>query len=295
MATAAVLFPPSNHILPGSRFLSTAPFPDIKGDQSTSPEPSSSLEDIVSGWVSSFNRLLSDVERSSSRFFAKESCWRDLLCMSWDFRTIQGPEQITAFIEKSSKDDRIVSISLDKKYAAHKAPQLATFGELSVIQAGLLVETPTGRGEGFVRLVLDPADSGVWKAFTLFTTLKELKGYEETICNRRPTGLRDSSDDGRPNWKDRLVAQQNFDGGREPTVLILGWSFPKKLLKSHWADIFFSGGAGQGGLTAAARLKQLGIETLIIDQNPRVGDNWRNRYHQLVLHDSVWYDIRQIS
>lgn len=34
----------------------------------------------------------------------------------------------------------------------------------------------------------------------------------------------------------------------------------------------------------------LGIETLIVDQNDRVGDNWRNRYHQLVLHDPVWYD-----
>ncbi len=49
-------------------------------------------------------------------------------------------------------------------------------------------------------------------------------------------------------------------------------------------------GAGQGGLTIAARLKQLGISSLIIDQNDRVGDNWRNRYHQLVLHDPVWYD-----
>ena len=47
-------------------------------------------------------------------------------------------------------------------------------------------------------------------------------------------------------------------------------------------------GAGQGGLTLAARLKQLDVSTLIIDRNDRVGDNWRNRYHQLVLHDSVW-------
>ena len=51
--------------------------------------------------------------------------------------------------------------------------------------------------------------------------------------------------------------------------------------------VYFQG-AGQDGLTMAARLKQLGLETLIIDRNPRIGDNWRNRYHQLVLHDSVW-------
>lgn len=34
----------------------------------------------------------------------------------------------------------------------------------------------------------------------------------------------------------------------------------------------------------------LGITALVIDQNQRVGDNWRERYHQLVLHDPVWYD-----
>ena len=56
----------------------------------------------------------------------------------------------------------------------------------------------------------------------------------------------------------------------------------------HTKLTFDTEGSGQGGLTAAARLKQLGIVTLMVDQNPHVGDNWRNRYHQLVLHDAVW-------
>ena len=30
-------------------------------------------------------------------------------------------------------------------------------------------------------------------------------------------------------------------------------------------------------VASAARLHQLGVPTLIIDRNPRVGDNWRNR------------------
>lgn len=49
-------------------------------------------------------------------------------------------------------------------------------------------------------------------------------------------------------------------------------------------------GSGQSGLTIAARLKMLNVEALIVDTNERIGDNWRNRYHQLVLHDPVWYD-----
>lgn len=60
------------------------------------------------------------------------------------------------------------------------------------------------------------------------------------------------------------------------------------------AKIFNSGacdiGAGQGGLTAAARLRMLGVKCLIIDKNESIGDNWRKRYHQLVLHDPVYYD-----
>ena len=38
----------------------------------------------------------------------------------------------------------------------------------------------------------------------------------------------------------------------------------------------------------AARLQQLGVDTLLVEKNAQIGDNWRNRYHQLVLHDSVW-------
>jgi len=34
----------------------------------------------------------------------------------------------------------------------------------------------------------------------------------------------------------------------------------------------------------------LGVSALIIDTNAKVGDNWRKRYHQLVLHDPVWAD-----
>src|SRR4051794_8671495 len=49
-------------------------------------------------------------------------------------------------------------------------------------------------------------------------------------------------------------------------------------------------GAGQAGLTAHARLKMLGVPALIVDRNAAIGDNWRRRYHQLVLHDPVWYD-----
>ena len=54
---------------------------------------------------------------------------------------------------------------------------------------------------------------------------------------------------------------------RDPTVLVVG--------------------GGQAGLSIAARLKQLQIDTLIVDRGTRIGDNWRKRYHALTLHNQV--------
>ena len=49
-------------------------------------------------------------------------------------------------------------------------------------------------------------------------------------------------------------------------------------------------GGGQGGIALGARLRQLGVPTIIVDRNPRPGDAWRKRYKSLCLHDPVWYD-----
>ena len=49
-------------------------------------------------------------------------------------------------------------------------------------------------------------------------------------------------------------------------------------------------GGGQGGIALGARLRQLGVPTIIVERNARPGDSWRNRYKSLCLHDPVWYD-----
>ena len=49
-------------------------------------------------------------------------------------------------------------------------------------------------------------------------------------------------------------------------------------------------GGGQGGIGLGARLKRLGVPTIIIEKNERAGDSWRKRYKSLCLHDPVWYD-----
>ena len=34
----------------------------------------------------------------------------------------------------------------------------------------------------------------------------------------------------------------------------------------------------------------LNVDALMVDRNDNIGDNWRGRYHQLTLHDPVWFD-----
>ncbi|KAI9718610.1 MAG: hypothetical protein M1812_004061 [Candelaria pacifica] len=265
MATAAVHVPAQSHdrVETGSYSLATAKFP------TTSDTSKVDVEKVVSQWASDFNRSVSHGgDRGGFEdLFLTESYWRDQLCMSWTFHTWHGPKDMAVFIGENSHRELSVSSDQSSAFRAPKASPIDHYGNVNGIQSFLELETDLGRGRGFVRLF---QEGGKWKAFTLLTALQELKGFEESIRERRPLGIIHGSDPNRKNWKEERATQENFEGAEEPTVLIIG--------------------AGQGGLTSAARLGRLGIKTLIVDKEDRVGDNWRNRYHQLVLHDPVWYD-----
>ncbi|KAI4273562.1 MAG: hypothetical protein LQ337_004544 [Flavoplaca oasis] len=263
-----VEIPPSNHGIPGSRMLQHVDLPEITSMQ---PEPTDP-QAVASAWLEGFNHLITGHDQNIKAFFLDASYWRDLLCTTWNFHTYYGSSKIMSVLKGSDQKCRVQLLELDLS-SDIKKPTLCPIdfhGSLQGVQAFLKVETKLGRGRGLVKLVQDARDGGKWKAFILFTTLEQLEGHEESINARRPTGVEHGSHPGRLNWQERRLVEANCEGSYEPTVLIIG--------------------AGQGGLTIAARLKQLSIPTLIIDRNERIGDNWRNRYHQLVLHDSVWYD-----
>jgi putative flavoprotein involved in K+ transport len=117
-----------------------------------------------------------------------------------------------------------------------------------------------------VRLAPDAADGNAPKAWTLLTALDEIKGHEEHVGRARPTGQSYSRDFRGPNWLDLRKASAAYTD-RDPAVLVVG--------------------GGQAGLSIAARLTQLQVDTLIVDREARIGDNWRRRYHALTLHNQV--------
>ncbi len=44
-------------------------------------------------------------------------------------------------------------------------------------------------------------------------------------------------------------------------------------------------GGWQGRIVLGARLRRLGVPTMIIEKNERPGDSWRRRHKSLCLHD----------
>jgi putative flavoprotein involved in K+ transport len=193
---------------------------------------------------------------AAAALFQAGSYWRDLVAFTWNLRTMEGPDQIRAMLESQLPRIRPRSLRLDQAETA------TTSGD--VIEGWIEFETETGRGYGHIRL----KDGLIW---TLLTTLTELKGHEEPKGLRRPMGAEHGHGLGRKTWKEkREVEAAELGYATQPYVLIVG--------------------GGQGGIGLGARLRQLGVPTIIVDRHERPGDQWRKRYKSLCLHDPVWYD-----
>ncbi|KAM0242115.1 hypothetical protein ACHAP5_007352 [Fusarium lateritium] len=254
--------------VPGSTNIALAKFPSASKTKS-----SSNPQEIATAVVTAVNKALQSRDYPAlAQLFADDGFWRDHLALTWSFRTVQGPSNVLDFLKScaQSKDGfRLSRIDVDTTNST-RAPQIVDIdgkGEVQGVQFFFTLETVLGKGQGLARLV---EVNGQWKIFTLYTRIQDFKGHEEDVNGNRPRGVEHGGKPGRKNWAQRRAAAADFADGDDPAVLIVG--------------------AGQAGLTAAARLKMLGVEALAIDQNDRVGDNWRKRYHQLVLHDPVWYD-----
>jgi cation diffusion facilitator CzcD-associated flavoprotein CzcO len=215
-------------------------------------------------WLAQFETALAKPDEPLLKtLFHPDSYWRDVLALSWNFQTINGADVILRELKTHAGRAAPGGFAIDPDRAAPRRVMRA--GTLA-IEAIFKFETAQGRGSGILRLTPDAADGNRLKAWTLLTALDELKGFEEQLGSARPRGQAYSRDFRGPNWLDLRKAAAEY-ADHDPDVLVVG--------------------GGQAGLSIAARLKQLQVDTLIVDQGPRIGDNWRNRYHALTLHNQV--------
>src|SRR5882757_5875508 len=215
-------------------------------------------------WLAQFESALAQPGGGLLKtLFHPDSHWRDVLALSWDIQTVSGADAILRELNGHAGRAAPTGFAVDPGRAP---PRNVTRAGTPAIEAMFRFETAQGRCNGIVRLVPDAVDGGTLKAWTLLTTLEEIKGHEEQLGTARPRGQSYSRDFRGPNWLDlRKSAAEYAD--RDPVVLVVG--------------------GGQAGLSIAARCKQLNLDTLIVDREARVGDNWRNRYHALTLHNQV--------
>ena len=209
----------------------------------------------ASAWFIDFEEALraQDLEAAMALFDA-DCYWRDLVSFTWNISTQEGPAAIKAMLQARLADVQPHNFQIEGQ---------ATEAD-GVIDAWFTFETAVARGRGHARL-----KNG--KCWTLLTTMTELKGYEEKKGTQRIKGAEHGVHPGRKTWlEERQHEQATLGFETQPYVLIVG--------------------GGQGGIALGARLRRLGVPTLIVEKNEKPGDSWRKRYKSLCLHDPVWYD-----
>ncbi|KAF9459685.1 hypothetical protein BDZ94DRAFT_1380914 [Collybia nuda] len=218
------------------------------------------VRQVAKTWFASFVAAVSSGDaKAVTGLFIPGSFWRDMLAFTWDFRTFSGVPAITQFLSDRLPVSRPTAFAIrDDAYLRLQRP----FPDIAWINFMFDFETSAGLSSGVARLV--PTANGEWKAYVVFTNLENLKDIPEKVG-----ALRNQA----PNhgkWESDRKREIEFEGTVQPTVLVIG--------------------GGQSGLEIAARLKVFDIPTLVVEKNPRIGDNWRNRYEALCLHDPVHYD-----
>ncbi|HVY86948.1 MAG TPA: NAD(P)/FAD-dependent oxidoreductase [Caulobacterales bacterium] len=218
----------------------------------TDPSPTQQLHD----WLAAFEHALRDRDAPAvaALFAGRECFWRDFVAFTWNIATMDGREAIRAML----------AAQLDVVLPVRIKPEGDATVVDGVVQGWFDFETASARGKGHVRL----KDGEAW---TVMTAMLELKGHEEPAGRRRPDGVEHRAVKDRVTWSDeRAETRATLGFEVQPYCLIIG--------------------GGQGGLALGARLKRLGVPTLIVDALEKPGDAWRQRYKSLYLHDPVWID-----
>jgi putative flavoprotein involved in K+ transport len=228
------------------------------------PPGQSSASDRAEAWFRDFEAALAarDVAAASA-LFATQSFWRDLVSFTWNLTTVENPDGVADLL--GANLDRVEPSGFALTEPADEAG--------GVVTAWFAFETSTGRGNGLARFKEEEDGQGGTRlrAWTFLTTLHELKGHEEPRGTHRPMGAEHGASKDRRTWKEKRQAEaESLGSTTQPYVLVIG--------------------GGQGGIALGSRLRQLGVPTLVVDKHPRPGDQWRNRYKSLCLHDPVWYD-----
>ncbi|KAL4744237.1 hypothetical protein BDW72DRAFT_209155 [Aspergillus terricola var. indicus] len=201
------------------------------------------------GVLNQFNAALaaSDAEALKSCFYADQAYWKDQLALTWHLRTFRGPGTIaTSFLETARLRKLPSGISIDGEAVFLPATPVLQFIDCPLV---FRTESPAGicRGKMLLLPLVEDKAGIIWKVWIMSTRLEslDLQAEDEQLLRAPVRSLQDSMD---------------FE-----------------------TDVFIIG-AGNAAIALSARLKALGVESVMADRNARPGDNWALRYDCMRFH-----------
>ncbi|GAA1022287.1 FAD-dependent oxidoreductase [Acrocarpospora pleiomorpha] len=218
---------------------------------------------VAAAWLSEFGAAVEAGDVAGVlELLAADPWWRDLFALTWDVTAMHGGEEIAGVLTAELPARRMADVRLDES-----VPPVVDVKD--GVRAFYTFTTDVGVGRGVVRLRLE---DGAWKGWTISTELRGLRDFPESQVRIADAALPENNQPVRPGGRlteqERRARELAYEG-REPDVLVIG--------------------GGHCGLFLAARLKRLGVDTLVVDRFDRAGDNWRLRYNGLALHDTKWW------
>ncbi|RDW70455.1 Monooxygenase [Aspergillus mulundensis] len=191
-----------------------------------------------------------DTKTLESCFYAEQAYWKDLLALTWHLRTFRGPSTIAASLLETAKLREVGAFEVDGEAVFLPATPVLQFIDCPLV---FRTKSPAGlcRGKMLLLPVVEDANENkiAWKIWIFSTRLESLDVHPEDEkllqSPRRPLDGPDSPD-------------------FETDVLIIG--------------------AGNAAVALSARLKALGVDSVMAERNPLPGDNWALRYDCMKFH-----------
>jgi hypothetical protein len=241
-------------------FPALAKYGTAVSDLPSSPEDA---QRVATAWIQDFATALASGSTDAvlALFIPDFPIWRDLLVLSWDFRTLIGPEAISAFLVK-----HLVKDVFFKFVPAATPAGVMPLGEAAGwINAFASFETAERQGTAVLHLVptrKEGASEVDWKAQGILMDLDGLTGHPALEGEHR------KQEPILGGWEEAIEKESQFED-KDPQVVVIGGS--------------------QCGLAIAARLKAQGVPALVLERTARLGDMWRGRYGSLLCIPSGTY------
>ncbi|ROV95041.1 hypothetical protein VPNG_09489 [Cytospora leucostoma] len=189
-----------------------------------------------------------DAEKVADCFYPEQAFWRDIVALTSHLRTFAMPKVIAAALL------RLKSLrGIEGKIELTGDPHFTVISPVMMfIDCGLSFRTSSPALSCLGKMVLLP-----------------LKNEENEAVSWRIWVL--------STWVDQITQHP------EDEMLLSSAGRDLSSHKTIETDVFIVG-AGTSGLMISARLKALGVESILADRNAQVGDNWARRYDCLEFH-----------